>query len=50
MDWLNDRRVSVDGLYRIVPPAQAQEVFDLLYRRDNEFLTAVFDWQAEQIR
>jgi threonine dehydrogenase-like Zn-dependent dehydrogenase len=44
MGWLNERRVSVDGLYRVFQPAQAQEVFDSLYRRDNDFLTAVFDW------
>lgn len=46
MDWLKERRVIVDGLYRVVRPAQAQEVFDSLYRRDNDFLTAVFDWRA----
>jgi threonine dehydrogenase-like Zn-dependent dehydrogenase len=50
MDWLAERRVSVDGMYRIFRPAQAQEVYDSLCRRDNEFLTAVFDWQGEEIK
>jgi threonine dehydrogenase-like Zn-dependent dehydrogenase len=44
MEWLLQQRVRVDGLYHVFPPAQAQSVYDQLYRRDNESLTAVFDW------
>jgi len=44
MDWLNDGRVNVDGLYEIVKPSDAQQVYqDLLHRKRTELFT-LFDW------
>lgn len=45
MDWLAQNRVRIEGLYRVFPPTEAQNVYDQLCRRDNEFLTAMFDWR-----
>lgn len=46
MNWLVAGRVSAEGMYRVAKPDQAQEVYDSLYRRDNDFLTVVFDWKG----
>ena len=44
LDWLAAGRVRVDGLYRLAPPADAQQVYqDLLHRR-GDHIVAVFDW------
>ncbi|MCC7262282.1 MAG: zinc-binding alcohol dehydrogenase [Candidatus Latescibacteria bacterium] len=46
LDWLQQGRVRVDGIYQMAAPAQAQEVFqDLLHRR-GDHLSAVFAWNA----
>ena len=42
--WLADGRVNVDSLYELVPPRDAQRVYqDRLHLR-NQRLAAVFDW------
>jgi len=46
LDWLEAGRVRVDGLYQVVKPDQAQEVFQNLLHRKVEHLTAVFAWNA----
>jgi threonine dehydrogenase-like Zn-dependent dehydrogenase len=44
--WLAEGRVSVDGLYSLVPPQEAQRAYqDLLHQR-AERLAVVFDWTA----
>lgn len=46
LQWLAERRVRVDSLYRTVSPRDAQQVYqDLLHQR-HERLAAVFDWTA----
>jgi threonine dehydrogenase-like Zn-dependent dehydrogenase len=42
--WLSDRRVRVHDLYAVVPPREAQHIYqDLLHQRAARLAT-VFDW------
>lgn len=46
LDWLQQGRVRVDGLYQLESPARAQAVFQELLHRRVDTLTAVFDWRG----
>ena len=45
MDWMAAGRLKADGLYEIRPAAQAQQVYDDIYLKKFNKLTAIFDWQ-----
>lgn len=47
MEWLSQGRITVDGLYRRVRPADAHEVYQALLHARFEALAAVFDWSME---
>ncbi len=42
--WLAAGRISVDGLYRTVPPHRCQEAYDELAAGECDRLAIVFDW------
>jgi threonine dehydrogenase-like Zn-dependent dehydrogenase len=42
--WLAEGRVSVEGLYSLVPPREAQEAYQGLLHQRMERLAVVFDW------
>ncbi len=45
MRWMADGRIDVDGLYGLVPPAEAQRAFLDLARGRSSTLAAIFDWR-----
>lgn len=46
LQWLHDGRVSVDGLYELMDPKQAQQAYqDILHRRLT-YLAPMFDWRT----
>ncbi len=45
LQWLAEKRVSVEGLYRVVPPAEAQTAYEDLLHQRGEQLSVVFDWR-----
>jgi threonine dehydrogenase-like Zn-dependent dehydrogenase len=46
LEWLQQGKVQVEGLYQLAKPDQAQEVFQNLLHRRGDHLTAVFAWHG----
>jgi threonine dehydrogenase-like Zn-dependent dehydrogenase len=42
--WLAEGRVTVDGLFRKVPPREAQAAYQGLLKKTLDHLAVVFDW------
>lgn len=45
LKWLKDRRVNVDGLFKVMRPEDAQEAYQMLLRKDSDKISVVFKWQ-----
>lgn len=45
LDWINRGKIIVDPLFRVVKPANAQEVYDNLLVQKEQLLSYVFDWR-----
>jgi threonine dehydrogenase-like Zn-dependent dehydrogenase len=46
LDWLVKGWVKTDGLYRVSPPTNPQEVYEKMGRQEGEYLSVVFDWRG----
>jgi threonine dehydrogenase-like Zn-dependent dehydrogenase len=44
VNWLNEKRLIVDGIYDVQSPDQCQQAYDRLTKQGDGPLTTVFDW------
>jgi threonine dehydrogenase-like Zn-dependent dehydrogenase len=44
LDWLDQKRLNVDGIYDVCRPDQCQQAYDRLIKQGDGPLTTVFDW------
>ena len=45
MKWLEEKKLTVNGLYAIYPYKDAQVVYDNIYNKTEKHLSVIFDWK-----